>query len=137
MSKHKFEGELDSWAVNIDYNSSIPVIDQINNKVISAIKRIQGPVLNLMQVFGMEDISSYYGSIDKISDICSIYCSTTKNKFYKMSLSNVVSKKDEHVNEELLKRLSNLALDFNSVNGTNNSDSCEQIDASTIIINVM
>ena len=54
-----------------------------------------------------------------------------------MSSCNVVSQKDEHVNEELLQRLSNLALDFNSGNETNNSDSCEQIDASTIVTNVM
>ena len=136
LSKNNYERELDAWAVDIDYTSTIPVIDQINNKVISAIKRIQGPVLNLMRVFGMEDISSYCGSIDKISDICSIYCSTSKIKYYKMSSTNVISEKDEHVEEELLQRLSNLALDFNSGNGTNNL-SCEPIDASTIINNAM
>ena len=83
LSKNKFERELDAWSVDIDYNLTIPIIEQINNKVVSAIRRIQGPVLNLMRVFGMEDISSYCGSIDKISDICSIYHSTTKKNSLK------------------------------------------------------
>ena len=48
LSKNKFERELDSWSVDIDYNSTIPIVEQINNKVVSAIKRIQRPVLNLM-----------------------------------------------------------------------------------------
>ena len=48
LSKNKFERELNSWTVDFDYNSTIPVVEQISNKVVSAIKRIQGPVFNLM-----------------------------------------------------------------------------------------
>ena len=85
------ERKLDSWAVDIDYSSTIPVVEQINNKDVSATKRIQGPVLNLMQVFDMKDIFSYYGNIDKVTDICSIYQSMTKKKSYKISDNNVIS----------------------------------------------
>ena len=45
LSKKDPEQEYDSWAVDIDYNSKIPIVEQINNKAIKAIKRIQGPVL--------------------------------------------------------------------------------------------
>ena len=37
LPKNKFENELDSWTIDVDYNSTIPVIEQIGNKVISAI----------------------------------------------------------------------------------------------------
>ena len=40
LSKKTSEDELDPWAVDVDYNSSIPISDQINNKVVNAIKRI-------------------------------------------------------------------------------------------------
>ena len=73
FSKNKFERELDSWAVDVDYNSTIPVVEQININVVSTIKRIQGLVLNLMRVFDMTDISSFCGNIDKVADICSMY----------------------------------------------------------------
>ena len=52
LSNNKFVSELDVWAVDVDYNSTIPIIEQINSKVISAIKRMQGPVLNLMHFYG-------------------------------------------------------------------------------------
>ena len=57
LSRKTSEDELDPWAVDVDCNSSIPISGQINNKVVNAIKRIQGPVLNLMRVFGMDEIS--------------------------------------------------------------------------------
>ena len=59
LCKNTFASELDAWAVDVDYNSTIPIIEQINNKVVSAIKRIQGPVLNLISLYGMQDISSF------------------------------------------------------------------------------
>ena len=68
----------DLWAVNVDYNSKIPIVEQINTKVVQAIKRIQGPVLNLIRLYGIQEISSYCGKIDSISEICSIYQSTRR-----------------------------------------------------------
>ena len=44
LKKSKSDHDLDHWAVYVDYNSTIPIRDQINNKVIDAIKRIQIPV---------------------------------------------------------------------------------------------
>ena len=136
LSKNKFERKIDSWAVDVDYKLSIPVVEQINNKVVSAIRRIQGPVLNLMCVFGVEDISSYCGNIDKVTDICSIYHSTSKQKFTEISDVNVMSDKREDDEEEMLKRLINLALDFNASNGSNDNDSIKPINASNIITDI-
>ena len=59
----KDKSDLDSWAVDIDYNSTIPIIDQINNKVIDAINRIQSPVLNLMHVYGIQALDSKQGFV--------------------------------------------------------------------------
>ena len=84
LSKNKFEIELDLWAVDVDYNLTIPVIEQIDNKVINAIKRIQGPILNLMHLYGIQDISSFCGTIEKVSDICSIYHTMSKQKYMKL-----------------------------------------------------
>ena len=81
LSKNKFVNELDAWAVDADYNSTIPVVEQINNKVISAIKRIQGPVLNMMLLYGIEDISLFCGTIDSVGDICSIYHTMSKQEY--------------------------------------------------------
>ena len=47
---------MDTWAVNVDYNSTTPVVEQINHKVVSAIKRIQASVLSLMRLYGIQDI---------------------------------------------------------------------------------
>ena len=99
LCKNKFERELDLWAVDVEYNSTIPVVEQINNKVVSTIKRIQGPVLNLMRVFDMEDISSYCGNIDKVAEICSIYHSMTKNEFLKISDTNFTSTNNKKIEE--------------------------------------
>ena len=74
----------DLWAVDVDYNSKIPIVEQINTKVVQVIKRIQGPVLNLMRLYGIQEISSYCGKIDSISEICSIYQSTSRQKHSKI-----------------------------------------------------
>ena len=63
LSKNKSEREFDSWAVDVDYNSTISIVEQIDKKVIKAIKRVQGPVLNLMRLYGIHDICSYCGKI--------------------------------------------------------------------------
>ena len=77
LSKKEKNNKIDTWAVDIDYLSTTPIVDQMNSKVIEAIRRIQIPVLNLMQLYGMEDISSYCGNINSIAEICSIYQSVT------------------------------------------------------------
>ena len=52
--------------------------------MISAIERIQGPVLNLMRLYGMQDISSFCGTIEKVSDICSVFLTMSKQKYMKL-----------------------------------------------------
>ena len=41
----------DSWAVDVDYNG-LPIIEQIHDKIVAAIGRINASVLNVMKVFG-------------------------------------------------------------------------------------
>ena len=69
----------------MDYNSTIPIIDQINHEVISVIKRIQGPVLNLMHLYDIQDVSSYCGKIDTVNKICSIYQPMSKQRYTKLN----------------------------------------------------
>ena len=56
LSNPETDRNLDTWAVNVDYNSTTPVVEQINHKVVSAIKRIQASVLSLMRLYGIQDI---------------------------------------------------------------------------------
>ena len=75
LSNPETDPNLDTWAIDVDYNSTTPVVEQINHKVRSAINRVQASVLGLIRLFGIQDISSYCGTIDSINDICSIYVS--------------------------------------------------------------
>ena len=52
LSQKRSVNKEDTWAVDIDY-SSLPIIEQIQEKVVSAITRIRTPVLNIMKVFGI------------------------------------------------------------------------------------
>ena len=91
LSKNKPERKYNSWAFDVNYNSRIPIVEQIDNKVINAIKRIQGPVLNPVRLYGIHDISSYCGKIDSVSEICSICQSASRQKHSK--ISNVIRNK--------------------------------------------
>ena len=105
--------------------------------MVQAIKRTQGPVLNLMHLYGIQDISSYCGKIDSVSEICSIYQSTSRQK--RSQISNItMNKVDENENEEVMMQgLTNLALDFNNGNGNNLSDNIEPFVVSNVIIAVL
>ena len=85
LSNSETDPNLDTWAVNVDYNSTTPVVEQINHKVVSTIKRVQVPVLGLMRLFGIQGISSYCGTIDSINDICFIYVSMSKQSYAKFN----------------------------------------------------
>ena len=112
LSKNKFVNELDAWAVDVDYDSTIPVVEQINKKVISAIKRIQHPVLNMMSLYGIEDISLFCGTIDSVDDICSIYQTMSKQNLIKLDTTQVTDYQMKINEEEMMRRLTNLALEF-------------------------
>ena len=129
--------DLDSWAVDVDYNSTIPIRDQINNKVIDAIKRIQSPVLNLMCLYGMQEISSYCGNIDSINDICSINHTTSRPQNIIFETLKVPDERLKHDEEEMMKRLTNLVLDFNTGNGNRNDDDIVPINVCAIIDDIM
>ena len=138
LSKNKFVSELDAWAVDIDYNSTIYIIEQINTRVISVIKRIQGPVLNFMCLYGMQDISSFCGTIESISDVCSIYHTISKQKDMKLGNIKVPDDELKRNEEEMMKCLTDLALDFNAGKGNNtNSDNTESMNLTAIVDNVM
>ena len=55
----------DSWAMDIDYEG-LPIIEQIEGKVMGAIGRINPAVLNIMKVFSIEHISQYCTDINSI-----------------------------------------------------------------------
>ena len=78
----------------------------------------------------MEDISSYCGNIDKVTDICSIYHSMTKSKFFKISDMNFTNTKNKKNEEEILQRLANLALNVNTSNGKDDVENLETINPS-------
>lgn len=137
LSKKKSNDTFDPWSVDVDYNSSSPVVDQINTKVITAIKRIQAPVLTLMRLYGMEDISLYCSNIESISDICSIYQLINQNKSVSMNSTVSVVSNQEEEQEKLLECLTNIALDFNTENVDVDSTDSHPIVESDIITHLM
>ena len=138
LSKNKFESNLDSWAVDVDYNSTIPIVEQIGTNVISAINRIQGPILNLMRLYGMQDISLFCGTIEKVSDICSIYQTMSKENFMKIGEVQISDFPHQKNEEEMMERLTNLALDFNAGNGNEmNNDDKESIHPNIVINDIL
>jgi len=117
----------DNWAVDIDYNGP-PIIDQIHDKIISAIRRIKIPVFNIMKVFGMQQLSLYCTEVYSVKDLINIYQSSSKHQQNLLS-STSQSVLQQKVNiEEILQRLSNLALDFNNGNGAKLTSTNEIID---------
>ena len=128
--KSPFETE-DNWAVDVDYNGTI--VDQIEKKIISAIGRINGPILNIMAMFNMQHLSPYCSEILSIKDLCSIYQSSSRQD-NNLSIGDIVKAKTLTRNtDEIIKRLSNLALEFNSGNGNKLSTPDESIDADNVI----
>ena len=137
LSNKDKQEKFDPWSVDIDYKSATPIVDQINEKVITAIKRIQQPVLTLMCLYGMEDISLYCDNIESIADICSIYQKLSQKRSpvsYNMVRAIEVK---ENKQDELMERLTNIALDFNSRNSINDSDDNQQIVVSDIVNEVL
>ena len=125
---------VDSWAVDIDYEG-LPIIEQVEGKVMGAIRRINPAVLNIMKVFSMEHVSQYCTNVNSIGDLCNIYRSSSRsstnedsNRPNMMQLSIVDT-------EEIIKRLSNLALDFNSGNVTKIQSINDTIDCEEIAVN--
>ena len=89
-----------------------------------------------MRVFGMDEISSYCGNIDSINDICSIYLNASRPKSIILGNLKIPDEKLKRDEEEMMNRLTNLALDFNAGNGNCKSD-ISPINVSTIINDVM
>ena len=69
----------DTWAVDVDYNG-IPIVEQIEGKIVSAIGRINGPVLNIMKLFGIQQLSPYCTDVQSIKDLCAIYQSSSRQE---------------------------------------------------------
>jgi len=133
LSKKEKHDIIDTWAVDVDYVSTTPIVDQINSKVVEAIRRIQTPVLNLMRLYGMEDISSYCGNINSIADICSIYQTVThRNSVFNNNKKRQNEDKNEKT-DQMVQRLTDIALDFNGGSGNNDPIDITPIDVSAII----
>ena len=123
----------DSWAVDIDYNGP-PIIEQVNNKIVSAIRRIRTPVLNVMKVFGMQQLSLYCTDVYSLKDLCYIYQSSSKRQQNILHDESQLTQSQRVNTEEIIQRLSNLALDFNNGNGSKMSTLDENIDPEKIAL---
>ena len=117
LKKETLNDNNDTWAVDVDY-SGTPVIDQIQNNIIAAIRRINGPIINIMKVFEMKHLSMYCTDINSIEDICSIYQSSSKHNMELQINGSLMVQKPRIETEEIIQRLNNLALDFIEGNGT-------------------
>ena len=124
----------DSWAVDVDYEG-LPIIEQIEGKIIGAIGRINPAVFNIMNVFGMKHLSQYCTNLNSISDLCGIYRSSSKG-ITNLNNKGLLKAKSPPVNtEEIIMRLSNLALEFNSGNGSKTETTEDVIDCKEIVSN--
>ena len=121
----------DSWAVDVDY-SGIPIIEQIQDKIIGAIRRINTPVLNLMKIFEMEQVSLYCTDVSSLDDLCSIYQSSSRRDGSILGKEHHFKQIQKIDTEEITQRLSKLALDFNNGNGMEMSPVDETIDPEEI-----
>ena len=131
LTKKALVTKDDSWAVDVDY-SGPPTIDQIQDKIIDVITRINTQVLNLMKVFDMQQVSLYCTEVSSLCDLCSIYQSSSRHH------TNVLVKESHYTQspkvdtEEIIQRLSKLALNFNNGNGTAMPSDNESIDPKQI-----
>ena len=123
-----------SWAVDVDY-SGTPIIEQIQHKILGAIKRINTPILNLMKIFQMDQVSLYCTEISSLDDLCSIYQSSSRHHGNIFDKEHHLKQKQIHDTEEITERLSKLALDFISGNGTDTPLVDELIDHAEIATN--
>ena len=90
-----------------------------------------------MKLFGIQILSPYCTDIKSIKDLCAIYQSSSRQDNL-ISINDVISahslKRDT---KEIIERLSELALEFNSGNGNKTSSSDENIDPKYIISKTM
>ena len=76
LKKGTFVSEEISVAVDVDYNKSVS--SQIEPGLVYLINRAQGPILRLIQIFGINEPSEYCNPVNTILDICRIYHSYHK-----------------------------------------------------------
>ena len=124
----------DSGSVDIDYEG-LPIVEQIEGKIMGAIGRINPAVINIMKVFSMEHLSKYCTDVHSIGDLCSIYQSSSKGNTNIKRNSSHMTQSPTVDTEEIITRLSNLALDFNSGNGTKMQSIEDSIDCKEIAVN--
>ena len=124
----------DSGSVDIDYEG-LHIVEQIEGKIMGAIGRINPAVINIMKVFSMEHLSKYCTDIHSIGDLCSIYQSSSKGITNIKHNSSHMTQSPTVDTEEIITRLSNLALDFNSGNGAKIQSIEDSIDCKEIAVN--
>ena len=124
----------DSWAVDTNYKG-LHIMKQIEGKIIGVIGRINPAVINIMKVFGMEHLSKYCTDVHSIGDLCSIYWSSSKGHTNVKSNSSHTTKSPTVDTKEIITRISNLALEFNSGNGTKIQSIEDSIDCKEIVVN--
>ena len=69
MTKKVSLNSEDNCALDVDYNG-IHIVEQIEEKIVSAIGRINGPILNVMKMFGIQQLSPYCTDVQSIKHLC-------------------------------------------------------------------
>ena len=133
LKKENLNISNDTWAVDVDYKGS-PIIEQIQDNIIASIRRINGPMINIMKVFDMKNLSMYCTDVSSIEDICNIYQSSSKRNVELPISASDHSRNRRVETEEIIQRLSNLALDFNDGNGTQIASIEDTLDAKKIVV---
>ena len=99
--------------MDVDYNKSVS--SQIEPGLVGIINRTQGPILRLMQTFGMNKPSEYCNPVNTILGICRIYRSYIK-EINSVHLPPSYRSPEKHINkQETIERLANIEMDFNAM----------------------
>ena len=131
MKKEKFVHEESTVAVDVNYNK--PLSHQIEKGLIEVINKTQQPILKLMKIFKINEVSDYCNELSSILDICKIYKNSNKpilsHNFPIHDRMEVKSIEEE----EVMQRLANLAMECNTDDVGTNDDSGDLISEDILL----
>jgi len=114
MKLSKGADEENGIDISIDIDYSLPVSGQIEKKLIEVVSRTQAPILRIMRLFGINEISPYCYRIHSMKDICNMYQKISRILISEASLlGNEVGKQSYH-EQTIVQQLANLAIEFNA-----------------------
>ena len=112
LKKEKFVHEESTVAVDVNYNR--PLSHQIEKGLIEVINKTQPPILKLMKIFKIDEVSEYCNELSSILDICRIYRNSNKGVLsHNLPIHDKMEMKPVE-EEEVMQRLANLAMECNN-----------------------